>query len=984
MKKSKLLILLAFFGLTLSGCDFLTTTVTGGGSSSSSSESSDSNLDDDSGDLGDTGDGGDTGEGGDTHTYTYEVEITNASELTSLTEDDSVTLSIQVDKKEDGVSLLGYPLIASANDVSILGYDTEIISVSGLTVTALKEGNTSLYVKYLDEATSSSYPVSVAAKEIVSTSAYYSLVGDFYDNPDWGWNGWPDENSIYYLGYDLANPNSMYWERTVTISSNTQDWNASLYVAYVYYDEATSEDVWTLMVGYDNLDNNSTGVLGKSDAGGIQVSWGQTYNLVIDMRGNNPSILVTLQTEGGDTGDTGDTPSEEYDSYYTLVGDFNDASWVESPSEGSNYLLTYSSTNSETKYWERTITTASFSSDGDYYNASFYVANIWYNSDSGWNQWDVVVGYEHVEEGSTGVLGVSKDGGIEVYWDSIYNLIIDMRDTTPSIKVTLIEGGDTGDTGDTGDEGGDTPSEEYDSYYSLVGDFEDASWDGWPEEDSPYRLSYSSTNSNTKYWERSVTIDSTSQSWNASLYVAYVYYDETLPWADGSGYGGDVWELVVGYDNLDSGSSGVLGRSSDGGIQVSWGKTYNLVIDMRGATPSIKVTLIEDEGSGDTGSTDPEIEVSDDFIMGADISSIIEVEEGGGKFYDANGNEKDLISILADNGINYARIRLWNDPYSTSKESYEGGGNDIDRDIQIATRCVAAGMKICLDLHYSDFWAHHGQQYVPKAWTSLSGSTLYDTAASWTTEVLQKFSSAGITIDMIQIGNETNNNQICGLSGTEAQTFFTRCAAAAKTYNPDIKVVIHYAMDQYASTYESYYNALINAGCNFDVLGLSFYPYYHTNETLDYVLSYLNTKFSSKNKEICIMEYSYGWTTTWKEWNTGYGQMRNTFGDSDAATAGYDASESGQAKCIYDINQSVAAISTGIGTFYWEPGWLSVSGTSWASVASNEYYLSNGNSSYNAEQYGDFDVTTWSNQALFDYDGHALDSLKVYNFMKGL
>lgn len=50
------------------------------------------------------------------------------------------------------------------------------------------------------------------------------------------------------------------------------------------------------------------------------------------------------------------------------------------------------------------------------------------------------------------------------------------------------------------------------------------------------------------------------------------------------------------------------------------------------------------------------------FIKGADISSLEAVEDYGGTFYGFDGSEVDVIDFLAENGCNYYRLRIWNEP----------------------------------------------------------------------------------------------------------------------------------------------------------------------------------------------------------------------------------------------------------------------------------------------------------------------------------
>ena len=93
-----------------------------------------------------------------------------------------------------------------------------------------------------------------------------------------------------------------------------------------------------------------------------------------------------------------------------------------------------------------------------------------------------------------------------------------------------------------------------------------------------------------------------------------------------------------------------------------------------------------------------------DFIKGADVSMLAEVEKHGGKYFDANGKQMDALQILKANGFNYIRLRIWNDPKDAAGNGYGGGNNDLATTIALAKRAKANGMKFLLDFHYSDFW----------------------------------------------------------------------------------------------------------------------------------------------------------------------------------------------------------------------------------------------------------------------------------------
>lgn len=108
-----------------------------------------------------------------------------------------------------------------------------------------------------------------------------------------------------------------------------------------------------------------------------------------------------------------------------------------------------------------------------------------------------------------------------------------------------------------------------------------------------------------------------------------------------------------------------------------------------------------------------------DFIKGADISTLLEAEQHGAKFYNQSGQQQDAIAILKANGVNYVRLRLWVDPKDAEGNTYGGGSNNLENTIKLAKRVKAQGMKLLLDFHYSDFWTDPGKQFKPKAWEKM-------------------------------------------------------------------------------------------------------------------------------------------------------------------------------------------------------------------------------------------------------------------------
>ena len=129
---------------------------------------------------------------------------------------------------------------------------------------------------------------------------------------------------------------------------------------------------------------------------------------------------------------------------------------------------------------------------------------------------------------------------------------------------------------------------------------------------------------------------------------------------------------------------------------------------------------------------EPIPDISDDFIRGMDASSVLVEENSGVTYYNYDGEEQDVFMTLAQSGVNYIRLRVWNDPYDENGNGYGGGNNDVATAIELGKRATQYGMKVCIDFHYSDFWADPKRQHAPKAWEGMSSTEKYDALYDFT------------------------------------------------------------------------------------------------------------------------------------------------------------------------------------------------------------------------------------------------------------
>jgi len=395
-------------------------------------------------------------------------------------------------------------------------------------------------------------------------------------------------------------------------------------------------------------------------------------------------------------------------------------------------------------------------------------------------------------------------------------------------------------------------------------------------------------------------------------------------------------------------------------------------------------------------------ELREDFAFGVDASMIHELEECGAKFYNKDGYEQDVFTLLKEGGANYFRVRLWNDPTYLGI-TYGGGANDLETDIALAKRAQDVGMNILVDFHYSDFWADPDYQIAPKAWKSMKAKNIPNAVYEFTKSSIESFKEAGITVNAVQIGNEINNGLIGDFGAINwadpdssfktVSEILTSGIKGAREVNDDIITIIHLANGGSWDEFEAYFTQLEKNGVPYDIIGASYYPFYHGS--IDLLAKNLNNCVKTFNKPVMVMETSYGNTTdSSNEW------VGNTYNSSCEDSGGYITGVQGQTTSLRDIVNTVNNVENrmGLGVFYWEPTWLPLAPkkldnyniTEHSAGWATEYGLcyKNFNNNFNlldqikANSGNNIDKSTWANQGWFDYNGKALPSLYGYKIIK--
>ncbi len=370
----------------------------------------------------------------------------------------------------------------------------------------------------------------------------------------------------------------------------------------------------------------------------------------------------------------------------------------------------------------------------------------------------------------------------------------------------------------------------------------------------------------------------------------------------------------------------------------------------------------------------------EDFILGIDASSVPSIEAGGAKYYDFNGNEQDVFKTLSDAGVNYIRVRVWVDPFDKDGNGYGGGNCDINTAVAIGKRATQYGMRLLVDFHYSDFWADPAKQMVPKAWAGMSIDEKCIALYEYTRDSLKLLKDNGVDVGMVQVGNETNG-KLCGETiWMNIYKLMAEGSKATREVYPNALVAVHFANPEKVTNYQSYASKLAYYNLDYDVFASSYYPYWHG--TLDNLTSLLNEIGEEYDKLVMVAETSYCYTGDDTDFHG------NTISSGSSVVKDYPFTVQGQANCVRNVIDTVANMPNGIGVFYWEGTWISAGGSNWEENSHLwETYGSGWASSYSFEYDKDdagkyYGGSACDNQALFDKDGHPLESLKVFGLAR--
>ena len=346
--------------------------------------------------------------------------------------------------------------------------------------------------------------------------------------------------------------------------------------------------------------------------------------------------------------------------------------------------------------------------------------------------------------------------------------------------------------------------------------------------------------------------------------------------------------------------------------------------------------------------------------VGGDISLLTKYEEHGAIYYNENGTRiTNMLGYLKENGLNAMRVRLFVDPSKADAEDQgEGVCQDLPFVMALGQRIKAEGFNLLLDIHYSDTWTDPGQHSTPSSWTVTSA--LADSVYDYTKRVLNAMIAAGARPDFIQVGNEVTYGMLWPTghcypsggnygSGTFASfaNYLMRGIQACREVCPNAKIVVHTEMGR-VSNVTSFYATLNSYTTDYDIIGLSYYPYWHGDLTvLNNLLTTLESTYPTK--KIQIVE-------------TGYPHAYYPTGASYDLQSIWPATETGQKAFTEQLVATLNAHSNVNGLYWWFP-------------EANEYGIN----------YTNCVTTSWYNCGWWDNgNGQVMDALFVMpDFLDG-
>ena len=311
--------------------------------------------------------------------------------------------------------------------------------------------------------------------------------------------------------------------------------------------------------------------------------------------------------------------------------------------------------------------------------------------------------------------------------------------------------------------------------------------------------------------------------------------------------------------------------------------------------------------------------------IGGDISMLPMYEQHNSPYKDANGrNISDLLTWLVSTcEWNTFRVRIFVNPDKTDPSLCQ----DLEYVTALGKRIKNAGAYFMLDFHYSDTWVDATHIQAPEAWKGSDDATMAQHVADYTREVLTTLIAAGATPDLVQVGNEIMYG-LCGIkvapydrTDSNWDGYLGLLKAGCNTVRelcPNAQIIIHTDRPCNKQYDYYYYNKLRSNEVDFDIIGLSYYPFWHADinptdantgedvlRPLVSAINYLKTQFPEKRVHIveCAYNFQY-WPTQGVNYDT---------------RPVWPASKQGQYNFVKDLVDNLKPLENLDGINYWFP-----------------------------------------------------------------
>lgn len=305
--------------------------------------------------------------------------------------------------------------------------------------------------------------------------------------------------------------------------------------------------------------------------------------------------------------------------------------------------------------------------------------------------------------------------------------------------------------------------------------------------------------------------------------------------------------------------------------------------------------------------------------VGSDSSEIPEVEARGGIFR-IKGEQKDPLLAMKEAGWNSMRLRVWNQP----KDGY----CDMAHTLAMAKRIKAAGLKLMIDFHYSDYWADPGKQFRPAAWEKMTPREVEVAVFEFTRDSVAALVNQGTPPEVVQVGNEVTNGMLwpearLNINGDGWDQFIAYTKAGIKGAREGggkttPKIMVHIDQGGRNNVSRFWLDQYFAKGGEADIIGLSYYPFWHG--TLKELKSNLNDLSNKYKKPILIAETAYP--------HQGWNDRTRQYDENAVPDKRFKANPEGQALYLKELTKIVKSTAggRGAGILWWAPTWIGQTG----------------------------------------------------------